>query len=135
MMKNISRIAALLLFLVMTTVAAEEFTLSFEWGDIPPCATGWPNSVPNPIFILANVPDGTKYIKFEMTDLDVPSYNHGGGTIAYTGQNIIEPGAFNYASPCPPTGVHQYEWTAKAKKKKSFFSRAIDVAKSVKNYP
>lgn len=132
-MKSISRITALLLFLLVTTVPAGEFTLSFEWGDIPTCGNGWPNSVPNPIFILANVPEGTKYIKFEMTDLNVPSYNHGGGTIAYTGQNIIEPGVFKYTSPCPLQGLINTNGPQRPKRK-IFFSRAIGVAKDMKNY-
>ena len=133
-MKNICILMVLICCLWMTAAEADEFSLSFEWGDIPPCGNGQPNSVPNPIFILANVPEGTKFIRFDMTDLDMPSYNHGGGTVAYTGQTVINPGAFTYASPCP-IGVHQYEWTAKAKKKKRFFNRAIGVAKAVKNYP
>ncbi|MBN2125206.1 MAG: phospholipid-binding protein [Deltaproteobacteria bacterium] len=114
---------------------AGEFSISFDWGDIPLCTSGSPNVVPNPRFVLSNVPEGTKFIEFTMTDLDVPSYNHGGGTIEYKGDDIIEPGAFTYKSPCPPGGSHRYEWTAKAKEKKGFFSGSIGKAKAVKTYP
>ena len=97
---------------------AEEFSISFEWGDIKKCNTGNPNRVSNPIFTLNNVPEGTKFLKFKMKDKNVPSFNHGGGKIEYFGENVIEPGAFKYKSPCPPGGTHTYEWTVTAQSKK-----------------
>jgi len=121
--------------LLVVPAVASEFTISFEWGDIPLCTSGRPNTVPNPRFVLSNVPEGTKLIQFTMTDLDVPSYDHGGGTVKYTGNNVIEAGAFEYKSPCPPSGSHQYEWTAKAKKKAGLFSGSIGKARAVKTYP
>ena len=69
----------------------------------------------NPIFTLANVPEGTVEIEFRLKDLDAPGYDHGGGSAAYTGENEIDPGAFKYKSPCPPGGTHTYRWTATAK--------------------
>ena len=92
-----------------------EFTFSFDWGNIPLCTSGNPNTVDNPSFVLSNVPANTSFIEFTMTDLDVPTYDHGGGSVQYTGQNVIERGAFTYRSPCPPNGSHRYEWTATAK--------------------
>jgi phosphatidylethanolamine-binding protein (PEBP) family uncharacterized protein len=115
--------------------AADEFTLSFEWGDIPLCTSGRPNIVPNPRFVLTNIPQGTKYIQFKMTDLDVPSYNHGGGTVEYKGGTIIESGAFKYKSPCPPSGSHRYRWTATAKEKTGFFSGSLGKAQMDRKYP
>ena len=85
---------------------AEEFSISFEWGDIKKCTTGYPNKVSNPIFTLNNVPEGTKFLKFKMKDKNAPGFNHGGGKIEYIGENVIEPGAFKYKSPCPPGGTH-----------------------------
>lgn len=134
MLKRSAVIASVVLFWAASVLAAE-FTLNFEWGDIPRCTTGRPNIVSNPRFILSNVPEGTKFIEFTMTDLDAPSYNHGSGTIAYTGQEIIEPGVFTYKSPCPPGGSHRYQWEAKAKAKTGFFSGSIDTAKAIRNYP
>lgn len=125
----------ILIFLFVTPVSAAEFAISFEWGNIPLCTSGQPNSVPNPKFVLSAVPEGTKFIQFTMTDLDAPNYNHGGGTIEYTGNNIIEPGAFTYLSPCPPSGSHRYQWTATAKEKTGFLSGSIGTAKAVKIYP
>jgi len=124
-----------LIILFVTPVIAADFSISFEWGDIPLCTSGQPNTVPNPKFVLSNVPEGTKFIQFTMTDLDAPNYNHGGGTIEYTGNNIIEPGVFKYESPCPPSGSHRYQWNATAKKKKGFFGGSLGKAKATKSYP
>jgi hypothetical protein len=134
MAKKISLIISVLFFLV-SPVLADEFAISFEWGDIPLCTNGAPNTVPNPKFILSNVPENTKFISFALTDLNSPTYNHGGGVVEYTGNNVIEPGAFKYQSPCPPNGSHRYEWTAKSKESNGFFSSAIGIAKSAKDYP
>ena len=53
----------------------------------------------------------------------------------YTGQSTIEPGAFEYQSPCPPNGSHTYEWKATAKKKKSLFGGKLGEAKAATQYP
>lgn len=123
------------IFLQLGTVQAEEFSVTFSWGDIPLCTTGNPNTVDNPQFILSGIPEGTQYLSFTMTDLDVPSYNHGGGGIVYTGQTTIEPGAFRYQSPCPPSGSHRYEWKVSGKNKKGMFAKSLGTAKSVQQYP
>jgi len=115
------------------TCLAEEFSISFVWGDIKKCNTGNPNRVSNPIFTLSNVPEGTKFLKFKMKDKNVPSYNHGGGKIEYLGENVIDQGAFKYKSPCPPRGSHTYEWTVTAQSKKS--GGKLAVAKAKKKYP
>lgn len=124
-----------LVFMTSTPVMANEFSFSFEWGDIPLCTSGHPNIVKNPKFVLSNVPEHTKVISFRLKDLDAPSYDHGGGKITYSGNNEIEPGAFTYKSPCPPGGSHRYVWTATAKEKDSFFGGTIGKAKAMKLYP
>ncbi len=128
-------VAAGLLGASMYPAQAEAFSLEFEWGDIPLCTSGNPNIVDNPTFWLKGVPDGAKFIKFTLTDRDVPSYNHGGGTVPYSGQTVIEPGAFTYRSPCPPSGSHTYEWKAEAKKSDGFFSGSIGSATASATYP
>jgi phosphatidylethanolamine-binding protein (PEBP) family uncharacterized protein len=125
----------LLVATMVTTSFAEDFSIAFEWGDIPLCTSGSPNRVPNPEFVLSGVPEGTKTISFRLTDLDVPSYDHGGGTVEYSGQDVIESGAFKYQSPCPPSGSHTYEWKAYAKNKKGFFAKKLGTAKAKKEYP
>ena len=115
---------------------AGKFQFSFTWDGLFMCNTGNPNNVQNPEFILKNVPKGTKWIYFKMTDLDVPNYNHGGGWAKYDGGNKIKKGQFWYASPCPPSGSHMYEWTATATKKKSLSGTAVlRRASSSKRYP
>lgn len=130
-----SGLSIVLMFLLMTPATAAEFAVSFEWGDIPLCTSGQPNTVPNPRFVLSNVPEGTKFIQFTMTDLDAPNYKHGGGTIEYKGNNIIEPGAFTYLSPCPPMGSHRYRWAATAKEKTGLFSGSLGKAEATRSYP
>jgi len=126
-------ILILTIYLISTINANAEFSFTFEWGDIKKCTSGNPNRVENPIFNLVNVPEGTKELRFRMKDKDVPQYNHGGGKIKnYGGETVIQPGAFKYKSPCPPSGSHTYEWTITAigdKKKK------LGKAKATREYP
>ncbi len=103
----------LLLFLASPAFAGD-FTLGFNWDGLRKCTNGKPNTVGNPAFTLSNVPAGTKWLYFELTDIDVPNYRHGGGWIEYTGGNVTEAGVFNYKSPCPPNGSHTYEWRVTA---------------------
>ena len=42
-----------------------------------------------------------------------------GGEIKYSGQDVIQPGAFEYKSPCPPKGAHIYICTVTAKNAKN----------------
>ena len=118
-----------------TNMFANDFEISFNWDGLKLCTTGNPNIVDNPSFKLSGVPEGTKWINFKMTDLDVPSYNHGGGWVEYNGKNLIESGAFKYKSPCPPNGKHKYQWTAVAKEKKGTFGKTLGKASETKIYP
>jgi hypothetical protein len=113
------------------TTASAEFSISFEWGDIPDCRTGRPNIVGSPAFTLKGVPEGTTSVHFKLTDLDAPAYNHGGGTVAVTHDGTLPFGAFTHKSPCPPGGVHTYEWTATALQGK----KKLAVAKARRKYP
>ncbi|WP_421702081.1 hypothetical protein [Aliiroseovarius sp.] len=123
-----SAIAALIL---SAAPAFAEFTISFDWGDIPLCTTGRPGKVDNPRFVIKDLPEGTTRIVFRLKDLDVPSYNHGGGKVTVNADGVIEPGAFRYKSPCPPGGSHTYEWTAKAQAG----SKTLATAKARRDYP
>ena len=112
---------------------ATAFDFSFDWSGLKLCTSGNPNTVKNPTFKLKDVPEGTKFIRFKLVDLDVPQYNHGGGVVRYNGENTITPGAFKYKSPCPPNGKHTYEWRATAQKKKN--GEKIATATAKKSYP
>lgn len=105
--------------------------LTFSWGDIPLCTSGRPNIVPNPRFTLTGVPEGTERVAFRLTDLDVPAYDHGGGSVAVMGDGEIVPGAFTYKSPCPPRGSHTYEWEARA----VAGDRVLATARAAQDYP
>ncbi len=106
------------------TTASAEFSFTFEWGDIPSCKTGRPNTVGSPAFVLKGLPAGTTSVRFKLKDRNAPSYNHGGGNVAVTSDGTLPFGAFKYKSPCPPGGVHTYEWTATALKGKTKLDRA-----------
>lgn len=134
-MRKIAGLIGFTILFLSTSAIAENFSFTFEWGDIPLCTSGNPNVVSNPKFVLSNVPEKTKIISFRLTDLDAPNYDHGGGKIEYTGNSVIKPGAFTYKSPCPPSGSHRYVWTATAKEKDSFFGGTLAKAKSMQKYP
>lgn len=83
-------------------------SIDFAWGSTPACGgTG------SPEFVVGNVPAETKWLSFQMTDLDAPAFNHGGGVVAYAGTDKIPEGAFSYTGPCPPSR-HTYQWTVTA---------------------
>ncbi len=91
--------------LVLTTSGAFAFSASFAW-----CSG-------SPSFALTDVPPGTTKLQFAMTDLNVPSFHHGGGTVAYSGQTAVPCGAFSsgFTGPSPPAGqVHTYQFSIKA---------------------
>ena len=100
------------IFMFSTIANAEEIKLSFDWGDIPMCTSGKPNIVTNPTFILSTIPKDAKWAYFKLQDRDVTNYNHGGGWVELKGNTTINPGVFEYKSPCPPNGKHTYRWTA-----------------------
>jgi phosphatidylethanolamine-binding protein (PEBP) family uncharacterized protein len=100
--------AAIGLAMVATPGAAYAFSARFSWAGIPACEKI------SPAFELSGVPAGTKQLRFTMQDLDVPTFHHGGSTIAYQG-DAVRKGAIRYIGPCPPRGErHRYRWTIEA---------------------
>jgi len=97
------------LVLVVSTPAALAFSVTFDW------CQGAPNGSPN--FQLRDVPRGTVNLRFAMTDLDKPTFHHGGGTVGYRGQPEVPCDAFasGFVGPSPPPGeVHTYEFSIEA---------------------
>ncbi|WP_420541603.1 YbhB/YbcL family Raf kinase inhibitor-like protein [Rhodosalinus sediminis] len=82
--------------------------VEFSWEDTSRCSSE------SPAFTITDVPPQADQLRFEMKDLDVPSFNHGGGTVEYSGGNQVPAGAFSYTGPCPPAGSHDYEFTVEA---------------------
>ncbi len=109
------------------------FDISFDWSGPKSCTSGRPNIVSNPGFKLGDVPTGTNYLRLKLTDRHVPGFDHGGGVVAYSGQKVIQRGAFKYKSPCPPNGRHTYEWTATAQTKKT--GGKLATARAARKYP
>ena len=99
------------LYFNLSDTASEDrpsLSLRFSWAGIPTC-----KSI-SPAFELGGVPAGTKSLSFMMTDLNMPSFHHGGSTIPYSG-NLVRQGAIAYTGPCPPRGEHHnYRWTVEA---------------------
>jgi phosphatidylethanolamine-binding protein (PEBP) family uncharacterized protein len=112
MRKILALLAIVIVASAVSGTVAHAFSFTFAWGGIPKCTSGNPNTVSNPIFSLAAVPKGAAKIVFHLTDRNVPDFNHGGGSVAYSGQQVIKAGAFKYQSPCPPDGKHTYQWSA-----------------------
>ena len=113
------------------TAAHAEFRITFDWGSIPLCTNGRPNTVPNPVFQVRGVPPGTETIEFRMTDLNVPSFRHGGARLQMSGDGTVPAGTFTYRSPCPPDGAHTYEWEATARAGR----QVLAVATATRRYP
>jgi phosphatidylethanolamine-binding protein (PEBP) family uncharacterized protein len=88
--------------------AASAMSMSFSWAGVGACGSS------PPTFMLSEVPAGTAKLAFNMIDLNVPSFHHGGGTVAYQGGDTIPAGSFSYTGPCPPSGQHRYRWTVRA---------------------
>ena len=126
--------AAIFVVLMLATqsVQARAFDFTFDWGNIPKCTSGNPNTVLNPAFVLSAVPRGTAKISFQLRDTNVPEFKHGGGLVNYLGANSIPSGAFKYLSPCPPDGTHLYKWTAIATDKAG---KKLGTATASKPYP
>ncbi len=113
-MRNLVR-GALLCVLITGAGPAFAFSVKVDWGAGAGCSSV------SPAFTLARVPAGTAKLAFRMVDLNVPSYQHGGGEASFTGKTSFAPGeAFggmfsSYKGPCPPpNATHRYEWTVSA---------------------
>lgn len=136
MKKKLFSLSCLALAIFSLPARAEDFSLEFQWGDFALCDSGAPITVKNPHFQINNVPDGTEYITFTLTDLNNIHFKHGGGRVDYTGQTSIERGAFTYLSPCPPDGQRRYEWKAEARIDDGWFSsKTLGTARAERYYP
>ena len=67
---------------------AADFTASFEWGKIKRCTSGFPGTVPNPIFTFTGIPSQTVKLKFKMQDLNASSLESAMSMIAGTARSM-----------------------------------------------
>lgn len=105
----------------------QEMAVTFEWNG----HAGSPNS-PSPEILIDNVPAGTAFFLVSMADLDMPSFNHGGGTVPYTG-NVIPVGALkSYVGPHPPS-THRY--VIKVEALNTDKSLELGAGKAMRTYP
>lgn len=121
------RIALAITILALTAgTASADMSMKFDWGPSKKCDSK------SPPISVSGVPDGTVKLQFSMTDLNVPTFRHGGGSVDYKGQNAVPYGAFRYKGPCPPSGVHKYRITVKALDAKK---KTLATASATQNFP
>lgn len=109
--------------------------VSFSASSTPmTVAFKWCSAINSPDFVLGNVPPNTTQLAFNMVDLNVPNFMHGGGKVAYTkGMKTVACGSLDhYTRPAPPSGSHTYEWTVKAL---DASGQVLAEAKAKRNYP
>jgi phosphatidylethanolamine-binding protein (PEBP) family uncharacterized protein len=89
---------------------ASVLNVTFEWTKASVCS-----SVSPEIHIM-NIPKETKFLRIKVVDLDMPTYDHGGGEVLYDGSTTVSEGALKtYDGPCPLFGVeHSYEIAVQA---------------------
>ena len=112
-----------------TAKNAVELDVDFKWN--PPCTILFVR----PKITIRNVPAGTVKYYVEMTDLDLPAFDHGSGYVKHENDGIIPAGAVrgSYAGPSPPYGViNTYEIKVKAL---SSNSDVLGVGKMSHRYP
>ena len=88
----------------------------------------------SPAIHITGVPAGTVKFRVKLVDLDITSYNHGGGTVQNDGSGIIEEGALKsgYTGPCPPSGSHRYKFIVYSLDENN---DAIGVGESIRRFP
>jgi phosphatidylethanolamine-binding protein (PEBP) family uncharacterized protein len=107
-MKSFLTGTAFTLYALAAASPASAMSASFSWAGIAAC------SATSPAFTVTGTPPGTANLRFVMRDQNVPTFNHGGGTVPLGGGKIAQ-GALPYRGPCPPGGeTHLYIWTIEA---------------------
>jgi len=116
------------LYSAQKKVKIVKLNIEFSWKGIKKCSNR------SPEIRVKNIPPNTKYFKVTLKDLDVPTWNHGGGTVKNNNSGIIPAGSLKdgYNGPCPPSGSHKYEFTVKALDKKRV---VLGIGKAVKMFP
>jgi phosphatidylethanolamine-binding protein (PEBP) family uncharacterized protein len=112
--KKQMRSSILIFSLLFSAAAQAQMTIDYEWLREHKCSSK------SPALNIAGIPAGATKLTATLIDNDVPSYPHGGGSVAITNADTftIETGALsNYKGPCPPNFSsfgHDYSWTIRA---------------------
>src|SRR5260370_31475284 len=123
----LSRVLIALAALAALSSDATAMSVKFSWAGYRACSSR------SPAFSVSDVRAETARLALKMVDRDVPSYPHGGGTVAYRGKGEIAAGAFSYKGPCPPSGrQHTYEWRVQALDRDG---KAIGSATAAEQFP
>lgn len=106
-----------------------EMGVDFEWQ-----RTDF-GSTENPEIRLTGVPEGTKRFFVGLVDLDISTYDHGGGFVdndrtAHIARGTVK-GNYNGPAPWLPDMIHDYEITVKAYDEDE---KLIGVGKNVKKF-
>lgn len=127
------RVTALIIFFVILGCSEDysnlpQISVDFIWMKDQMCF-----DERSPEITLKNIPNNTKLFKIKMIDID-NNYNHGGGTFAYDGSNLIPVGALKkYKGPCPVSfNPPRYEMRVKAIDENG---NVIAFGKKFKKYP
>jgi hypothetical protein len=106
---------AALLSTAIPVFAQSSLAVDWEWKVAHRC-----NNT-SPALSISGIPDGTKTLAIQMTDLDFQNKDHGGGTLAHAGGLTAEvpEGALtsSYLGPCPKNFSsfgHSYQITVRA---------------------
>jgi len=128
-------LAALALTVVLAGCVSEEVSpdamtlgVEFSWEGTARCSNV------SPVIQVSGAPKEAVSFKVRLVDLNVPSWNHGGGTVANDGAGVIPTGALKsgYNGPCPPSGSHRYQFIVKALDAEG---TVIGEGKSVQKFP
>jgi len=103
--------------------------IDYEWTELDRAKSK------NPEIKVSGIPEGTIRFHVGLSDLDLKSFDHGGGYVDHDGSGIIRRGAIvghYYGPDPPPTITHSYEITVKAIDESDVI---IGIGKKTRNFP
>ena len=128
----------LLLLITTTELYAQTLNVDFKWMLKHQCSKS------SPELKVENIPKGTVEMRIQMIDLDMRTFNHGGGNLKNEAGfpvtfTIAEGALQSYTGPCPPNFSsfgHDYEFfvvavdkqnneVGKGSKKKTFSAKEV----------
>ena len=109
----------------------QQLAVSFEWE-------GGGLQSPNPTITVSNPPSGTAFFRVQMTDLDMTSFDHGGGIVPCTINNgvatIAAGSVKGYRGPEPPA-MQRHQYAIKVFALNADQTLVLGEGKAVRYYP